>query len=72
MRNKKVIIVMILSLILMTGYSDDECVESHTEKSTCVMYQTLPKPNGGVQILPMFYSCEKTVCDRYESEATDE
>lgn len=67
MRNKKIIIVMILSLTLLSGCSDDKCVESHTEKSTCVYFSYI---YSGKQLIPIpiYYDCEKTVCDRYESE----
>lgn len=66
--NKKVaIIILLLSLILITGCSNKECVKSHKEKSTCVYYSYVY--SGGVLVsIPHYYECEKTICDRYESE----
>ena len=71
MKNKK-FILLILSILLLAGCSNDKCIKSHKEDSTCIMYQTLPNPNGGIQIFPIFYPCEKEVCDLYESEIENE
>lgn len=69
--NKKVaVIILLLSLILITGCSNKECVKSHKEKSTCVYYTYI---YSGKQLIyiPHYYNCEITVCDEYESEVTN-
>lgn len=69
--NKKVaVIILLLSLILITGCSNKKCVKSHKEKSTCVYYTYVY--SGKVLVpIPHYYVCEKTVCDEYESEVED-
>lgn len=70
MDKKVAIITLLLSLILITGCSNKECVKSHKEKGTCLYYSYVY--SGGVLVsIPHYYECEKTVCDRYESEAED-
>lgn len=70
MSKKVSVITLLLLLILITGCSNEKCVKSHKEKSTCVYYTYVY--SGKVLVpIPHYYVCEKTVCDEYESEVED-
>lgn len=66
MNRKVVLITLLLSLILITGCSNEKCVKTHKEKSTCVYYSYI---YSGRVLVPIthYYECEITVCDEYES-----
>lgn len=70
MSKKVSVITLLLLLILITGCSNEKCVKSHKEKSTCVYYTYVY--SGKVLVpIPHYYECEITVCDEYESEVTN-
>ena len=58
-------------VILVCGCENKKCIKSHVEMGTCVYYTSFY--NGSTMVMiPHFYECEKTVCDEYESEITNE
>lgn len=59
---------LIIIMLFLTGCSDDNisCIESHIEEYECVVY-TYIYSNGVMIPIPHFYSCERTVCDKYEN-----
>lgn len=64
----KIFIILVLFLLLLTGCSKDKCIKSHKEIQTCIRYVYMPKSKGGYIMIPTYYTCEKEVCDLYESE----
>lgn len=68
MKKYKFLLILFIILIFVTGCSNDKCIKSHKEKETCITYVYIPKPKGGFIMIPTYYSCEKEVCDLYESE----
>lgn len=65
----KIFIILVLFLLLLTACSKNEkCIKSHKEIQTCMTYRYISKSNGGFKMIPIYYSCEKEVCDLYESE----
>ena len=63
---KKVILIIAI-VLLLTGCAEEnkKCIESHTERGTCVRYQPI-YTGKTVQIIPFYYPCDKTICDKYE------
>ena len=62
---KKIVRLIIIAMIVVAGTGCKKCVESHKEQSRCVRY-TYIKVGKVTVIQPHYYSCKKTVCDRYE------
>lgn len=59
---------MILLMVLLTTACSStkvKCVKEHTEEDTCLIY-TYSYNGKNMVPVPMFYPCEKTVCDQYE------
>ncbi len=61
----KKIIILISTIILLSGCSSKKCIKSHEEKAKCVIYSYIK--TGDVQMMvPHYYDCTKTICDEYE------
>ena len=61
--NKYQILILVIIMLMVTGCK--KCVESHKENSTCYYFRC--SEIGDMTICHQIpYSCEKTVCDRYE------
>lgn len=68
MMKYKFLLILFIMIIFVTGCSKDKCIKSHKENQTCISYIYIPKPKGGYIMVPKYYTCEKEVCDLYESE----
>lgn len=72
--NKTKLLVLVLILFLLvsctTGCSDTEekkCIKEHVEQDTCLMY-TFMYTGKVMMPIPVYYDCERTICDEYEGE----
>lgn len=61
----KKIIILILTIILLSGCSSKKCIKSHQEESRCTLYTSVKIGNTHTMI-PYHYSCTETICDEYE------
>ena len=62
---KKVTILLFITIFLLCGCTNIECVKSHEEKGRCVRYTTILAGKTAVRI-PHHYYCTKTICDEYK------
>ena len=60
---KKVLIV--LTLLCLTGCESKKCLKSHEEDGKCV-YIYRYKVGNVYRFYPIYYDCKRTVCDEYE------
>lgn len=69
MKKYKFLLILLIMMFFVTGCSKNEkCIKSHKEIQTCVTYRYIPKSKGGFIMIPTYYTCEKEICDLYESE----
>ena len=68
MMKYKFLLILFIMIIFVTGCSNDKCIKSHEETKPCIRYITMPKPKGGIQMVPISTTCKIKVCDLYESE----
>ena len=67
MNKYKFLLILLIMMVFVTGcVKNEKCVKSHKEKRTCISYRYIPKTNGGYTMIPIYYICEKEVCDLYE------
>lgn len=66
-----VMVFIIVFVSLIAGCSnksvDKRCVESHTENDTCISPTITYGSNGQMMTSYTYYTCTKTVCDKYET-----
>ena len=64
---KKKLLIISLGILMVCGCEDRKCVESHQEQDMCFHY-IYYKVGRVTMMRPVYYSCRRTVCDRYEVE----
>ncbi len=61
----KKILILFMIMFSLCGCNNQKCIESHEEKSSCVIYSYI-KIGDTFTMIPHYYNCTKMVCDKYE------